>query len=151
MATKQKAKLALVPAVNILSAVSGKAPENAGIKKLNLPPLVKFGNKTGEIGIGVTVSGVLQGIVINFTGKKDMKGSKTIHLKHESGEEFLLPLTGSIKSTFRQLSDIDEENETETIREEYIGKMFFFTRRADGVSKKYPDKAMFNVDVRMAE
>lgn len=144
-------KLVMTPASglaksNALSVISGKVPEKGKLKKLNLPPLVKFGDRPGQIAVGVTVSGALVGFVDNFTGKSEMRGTKTIHIKHESGEEFLLPLTGGIKSTFRQLCD-DKEN----LKPEYIGKLFFFTRRSDGVSKKYNGKAMFNVDVVMAE
>ena len=131
---------------NALSVISGAVPSKGKLKKLNLPPLVKFGDRPGQIAVGQTVSGILVGVVDNFTGKSEMRGTKTLHIKHESGEEFLLPFTGGIKSTFRQLCD-DEEN----INPEYIGKLFFFTRRSDGVSKKYNGKAMFNVDVVMAE
>jgi hypothetical protein len=151
MATKSK-KLELVSAANLatsnaLAIISGKVPEKGKLKKLNLPPLVKFGDKNGQIGVGITVSGVLVGLVNNFTGKDEMKGTQTVHLKHESGEEYLIPLTGGIKSTFRQLLESDEK----TVKPQYIGKTFFFTRRSDGVSKKYNGKAMFNVDVVVSE
>ncbi len=132
---------------NALSVISAQTPPAGGnLKKLNLPPLVKFGDKPGQIGVGVCVSGILVGLVENFTGKSEMRGTKTIHLRHESGEEFLLPLTGGIKSTFRQLC-----TEAGELKPGIAGKQFFFTRRSDGVSKKYNGKAMFNVDVVMAE
>jgi hypothetical protein len=137
-----------LPASNALAVISGKLPAGAKMKKLNLPPLVKFGNKPGQIGVGTTVSGEMVGLIKNFTGKNEMKESLTIHLKHESGEEFLLPLTGTIKSTFRQLVSEDDDS---IILPEYVGKTFFFTRRSDGVAKKYNGKLMFNVDVVVSE
>lgn len=144
--SKEK-KLEKVPATsNALSVISAPVSGKKKLKKLNLPPLVKFGDRPGQIAVGGSVSGVLMGLVDNFTGKSEMRGTKTIHMKHESGEEFLLPLTGGIKSTFRQLCD-DKEN----LKPEYVGRFCIFTRRSDGVSKKYNGKAMFNVDVEIAE
>jgi hypothetical protein len=143
---KNAGKLELVKgtAATAIATLTGTALPKS-LKKLSLPPLVKFGEKPGQIAVGMTVSGALLGLVENITGKTEMRGSKTIHLRHESGTEFLIPFTGTIKSTFRQLMDEDGE-----IKKENLGKVFFFTRQPDGFSDKFK-KAQFNIDVQIAE
>jgi hypothetical protein len=123
---------------SMLDTVISQAPSGVKIKKLNLPPLVKL----GSINVGTTVSGELVGLVDNFTGQESMRNSKTLHLKHESGVEFLLPFSGVIKNSMK--SHLDSEGE---LFPESVGKTFYFTRQPDGASKKYGGKAMFLFDV----
>lgn len=115
--------------VTIYGLVLSAKPEGKKIKRLNLPPLLK----AGMIPVGQAVSGELVAVVDNFTGKEDMRGSKCLHLKHASGTEYMLPLTGVIKKCLPE-------------PEKKIGKKFYFTRLPDGVSAKYK-KPMFQFDV----
>ena len=110
------------------------APATA--KRLNMPRLVKG----GDVPIGAAVSGEVIAIVENFTGKKEMEGSRVLHMKSASGTEFLFPLTGVVKKA------LSLKNGKPCDPAEYVGDMLYITRQADGVSGKYK-KAMFMFDV----
>jgi hypothetical protein len=112
----------------------------AGAKRLNMPRLVKG----GDVPIGATVSGEVVGVVENFTGKKEMDGSKVLHMKAASGAEFLFPLTGVVKKA------LASKNGKPCDASAYIGSTLYITRQADGVSGKYK-KSMFMFDVFVGE
>lgn len=145
----EKKKLELVAATGDLtkdnpflaSLVIEKLPEGVKVEKLNLPPLVP----PGQIPIGGIVSGALVKVIKNFTGSTEdsMKKSMVVHLKHETGTEFLFPLTGTIKKSMTSL--LDEKGET--LLPKYVGKKVWFQRGQDGKAKKYGGKPMFMFDV----
>ena len=113
-------------------------PQNA--KRLNLPRLIKG----GDMPIGAALSGEIIAVIENFTGKADMKNSQVLHLKTESGNEILFPLTGVIK---KALSMKDGKPCEPT---DYIGETIHIVRQPDGMSGKYK-KAMFVFDVYIAD
>jgi hypothetical protein len=118
--------------------VHGYKPANA--KRLNLPRLVKG----GDVPIGSTLTGKVIAIVENFTGKKEMDGSRVLHLETESGAELLFPLTGVVKKalSMRDGKACDPKD--------YVGETLFITRQPDSISGKYK-KAMFMFDVFVGE
>jgi hypothetical protein len=156
MPKAKKTKLEMTPATSNSMTLFEKAAPKVKGTKLNMPTLVKFGNLANQIGVGVSVQGSLEGMIENFTGKKTMAQSWCILLKHESGEEFLIPLTGTIKSTFKRISEqvIDEKTDklaSIVIKPEFMHKTFRFTRRTDSTAKKYGGKPMFSVDVELLD
>ena len=153
MAIKTKNELvkpnpaALVPAgKSQVDYIITTLPEKAGaVKELNLPPLLK----PAMIPVGQTVSGELISIVVNFTGRADLKETKVLRLKHSGGTEFMLPLSGTIKQALKSLGDISD---AETFVKSNAGKTFYFTRCPDMVTKKYGgEKLMFSFDVFVSE
>ena len=125
-------------------------PDQSKVERMNLPPMLE--PKT--IAVGTTVSGVLVGLVENFTGREDMRKARLLHLKHKSGTEFLFPLTGTVRNAFKSLLNYPKKDakgnvdDTEfSLKDEAIGDTFFFKRLPDGSSKKYGGKAMYSFDV----
>lgn len=141
----KKNKLALVPAApgsTTVSAskyaVSAVLPKN--IKKLTLPPLLK----PQQIPVGQMVSGTIVALIGSISEK--VKEGKLIHLKHDSGEEFLLPLTGVIKRAIGGFDGVTSN----------IGKKLFVVRQPDGETTKYSaageaPKKQFMFDVYLGE
>jgi hypothetical protein len=141
-------KLELVPASGLASMTQlftpsdvSELPKNA--KKLTLPPLVK----PDQMPVGTILSAVIVGIAPSISPREDMRGSKLIHLRHDSGTEFLFPLTGTIKKALGGEKGIVEN---------YIGKRLVIQRQADGETRKYcapgePAKKVFMFDIYLAD
>lgn len=120
-----------LPSENAVALFQPAAGMMAKAKRLNLPRLV---NIADEFPIGSALVGEVVKIVDNFTGKPEMKGSKVLWMRHESGAEFLFPLTGVVRKAL------------EPDPEKFIGKTISIVRNPDGFSGKYK-KAMFQFDV----
>ena len=112
-----------------------------GAKKLTLPPLLK----PEMIPVGSVVSGKIQGLVASISPRPDMKDSKLVHLIHENGTEFLLPLTGTIKKALGGFEGAEKAT----------GKVLIVKRQPDGATDKYsgkgePAKKVYMFDVYLA-
>jgi hypothetical protein len=117
------------------------------------------------------VSGALQKIVENFTGRSDMRKARLLQVKHKSGTEFLIPLTGVIKNALKSLlvpddaakkialglaKDAKDKAEIELLDyyrldPESVGRTIYIKRTADSSSKKYGGKTMFMFDVLLSK
>jgi hypothetical protein len=139
-------KMELVPASGGLSnfalavpAMSAALPKN--VKKLTLPPMVK----PEQIAVGSMVSGTIVALVGSISEK--VKEGKLVHLRHDTGTEFLLPLTGTIKRAIGGFDGVTAN----------IGKKLFVVRQADGETLKYNAKGdtqprkVFMFDVYLAD
>jgi len=102
----------------------GLLPANA--KKLTKPPMLKL----DTIPVGAMVKGEVVGICDSLSPREDMRGAKLIHMKHENGAEFLLPLSGVIK---KAIGGVDGVNEN-------AGKTLIVVRQPDGETTKYAAK-----------
>jgi hypothetical protein len=119
---------------------ANELPDEKKFTKMNLPPLVKC----QDVPVGVTISGKLVRLVANFTGRADMRESKTIHLDN-NGVEFLFPFSGQIKQTFKSMLTPDGE-----LPDKVIGKTIMLTRLPDSVTVKYGgEKIVYSFDVRL--
>ncbi len=121
-------------------AASVAIPKNA--KKLTLPPLLK----PEMIPVGSVVSAQIVALANSISGRADMRESKLIHLRHENGTEFLLPLTGVIKKAVGGDEGIKNN----------VGKTLIVQRQSDGETMKYcakgePAKKVFMFDVYLSE
>ena len=99
-----------------------------------------------QVPVGSIISGKIVALAASISGRADMRESKLIHLAHESGQEFLFPLTGTIKKAIGG-------NEGVTAN---VGKMLFIKRNADSETTKYcgkgePAKKVFMFDVYLGE
>jgi hypothetical protein len=104
------------------------------VKKRNLPPLVK----PEQVPVGQMLSGKIVAVVPSISGREDMKQSKLLHIEHESGTEFLFPLTGVVKKALGGFDGAEKE----------VGNKIFIVRQPDGTTEKYGGvKKMFNFDV----
>ena len=139
MAKKEK-KLEMVPASGLALAgnplftiiSSGMIPAKA--KKLNLPPMLK----PDMLPVGQMVSGEIVALANSISGRADMRECKLIHLRHESGTEFLIPLTGTIKKAIGGNDGVTNN----------IGKKLFLVRQPDTTTEKYGGtKKVFVFDV----
>jgi hypothetical protein len=113
-----------------------------GLKKLTLPPMLS----PEQIPVNAVVSGKIIALANSISGRADMKESKLIHLQHETGQEFLLPMTGVIKKAIGG-------NEGVTAN---IGKTLFVKRTPDGETVKYgkpgdAPKKVFMFDVYISD
>lgn len=124
-------------------ATTKELPKN--IVRRNLPPMVK----PGDVPVGVTVSGVIVKFINSMNST--IKG-KLIWLRHESGKEFLLPLTGQIRTALfpgiKTMKDgqVDYSELDKAIEKgEEVGKTLFATRGANAPSKY--KREMFGFDV----
>lgn len=109
-----------------------------GLKKLTAPPLLKL----EHIPIGQAVSGVILALAPSLSKRADMVNSKLIHLRHESGSEFLVPLSGTIKNAVGGEKGVEDR----------IGKRLVLVRQPDGETTKYGGKKkMFMIDVYCEE
>ena len=136
--TSKPAKLALVPASGISGnslAVAAAIP--AGLVKLTLPPLLK----PDTIPIGSMVSGEIIALANSVSGKESMRESKLIHLRHDNGAEFLLPLTGVIKKAIGGNDGVTAN----------IGKKLFVVRQPDGAAANFGGNKMFMFDVYLSD
>jgi hypothetical protein len=140
-------KLELIPATATASTFALCQPAEevklpAKLKKLTLPPLVK----PEQVAVGSILSGEIVALAASISGREDMRQSKLIHLRHESGTEFLFPLTGVIKKALGGESGVTDN----------IGKMLFIQRQPDGETMKYAAKGegpkkVFMFDVYLGE
>lgn len=143
MASKNKdsKKLELVPAT--VGDVSLFAPADnvlipKGAKKLTLPPMIK----PEQVPVGSVISGEIIALANSISGRADMRESKLIHLRHESGTEFLFPLTGTIKKAVGGNEGVENN----------IGKKLIIQRNADSTTEKYGGvKKVFMFDVYLAD
>jgi len=134
MAKKTQIKsLALIPATGLASSMLANFTRPAGevtlpknLKKLTLPPLIK----PEQVPMNSILSGEIVGLAESISPRADMKESRLIHLRHETGEEFLFPLTGVIKKAVGGNAGITDN----------IGKMLFIHRKPDGETMKYAAK-----------
>lgn len=131
--------LAMIPASGL--AVSGNVFSPAdqvelpkGLKKLNLPPMIK----PDQVPVGSIVSGEIIALANSISNRADMRESKLIHLRHDSGTEFLFPLTGVIKKAIGGDDGVTAN----------VGKKLFIKRNADTETTKYGGvKKVFQFDV----
>lgn len=145
MATKNK--LAMIPApsgalANSMIGALSIAELPKGVKKLTLPPMLP----PDQIPVKGIVSGVIIALAASISGRADMRESKLIHLRHESGQEFLLPMTGVIKKAIGGNEGVEKN----------IGKTLIIVRAPDGETTKYgkpgePAKKVFMFDVYMKD
>lgn len=141
MATQKSKKLEMVPASGL--AVSTPAALTTaelpkGLKKLTLPPLVK----PEQVPIGGILSGEIVGLVNSISSRPDMRESKLLHLAHETGQEFLFPLTGTIKKALGGNEGVEKA----------VGQTLFLQRTADGETEKYGGKKkVYMFDVYLKE
>jgi hypothetical protein len=183
MATK---KLELVPAENkkatafenesakgssysVLESVMGgeDMPPADELVKVTLPTMLDL--KT--VPIGTTFSGKVIRLVENFTGKSDMRKARLLYMRHRSGAEFLLPLTGVIKNALKQFLIEDPAGKKATIKQlkesgasakdlsetelcdfytlspELLDKTLYIRRMADRPSKKFAGKPMYDFQI----
>ena len=172
-------KLELVPATTGFAAESAamqsqsntmaglitieQLPDDGELVRLNLPPMLDI----KQMPVGGGVSGVAEKIVENFTGRADMRKARLIQLKHKSGTQFLIPLTGVIKNAIKSYlvpddaakklmletaKDAKDKAEIELLdfyklSPALAGKTLYVKRAPDSQSKKYGGKAMFMFDV----
>ena len=123
-------------------------PELEKLERLNLPPMLNL----KEVPVKSTISGVIIKLVENFTGREDMRKARLLHLKHASGTEFLLPLSGVIKNALKPFIVEDtKDKESYTLKPEIIGRTLYVTRQHDGTSKKFGGKTMFMFDVLLSK
>jgi len=113
-----------------------------GLKKLTLPPLLK----PETIPVGAIVAGKIVALAPSISDRPSMKDSKLIHMKHDSGTEFLLPLTGTIKKAIGGNDGVTAN----------IGKRLVVVRNEDSSTTKYcgpgePPKKVFMFDVYLDE
>lgn len=144
---ESKSNLSLIQS---LAPVGGQEAMPEGLERVGLPPLLRCGDVPGTLQVGATVSGVLVGLIGNFTGQEKLKHAYCLHLKHSGGTEFMLPLSGSIKQAFRPFlteSGKGDEKKLE-LKPEIIGDMFYFTRLPDGKSKNFGGKNFFGFDIK---
>ena len=125
-------------AASALAAPVSPASLPKGFKKMNLPPLCK----PETIPVGSVLSGEIVRIVPSISKRKDMADSKLIQLRHESGTEILLPMTGVIKQALGGFEGA----------EKLIGKTLVVVRNPDGETTKYgspndPPKKVYMFDV----
>lgn len=178
MANK-KNKLSLVPATTSFAAESAamtsqsntmgglitteQLPDESQLERLNLPPMIDL----KQMPIGGLISGVAEKIVENFTGRSDMRKARLLQLKHKTGTQFLVPLTGVIKNAIKgylipdeagkksmlaTAKDAKDKAEIELLdfyklSPELTGKTLYIKRGPDSQSKKYGGKSMFMFDV----
>ena len=139
-------KLSLVPASGLatmsalFTADVSQLPKNA--KKLTLPPMIK----PDQVPIGSILSAVIVGLALSISPREDMRGSKLIHLRHDSGTEFLFPLTGVIKKAMGGDKGVTDN----------AGKRLVIQRQPDGETTKYTAKGeapkkVFMFDVYLAD
>lgn len=144
------------PFVNAL-LTTGELPSADKLEKLTNPPLVK----PQTVPIGKTIIAVIVRLIQNFTGASDMRETLCLHLKHETGREFMFPVTGQIKKamekliTYTDAKTRDEKTGKEVTYQKgdlsagVAGRKLFLTREPDGASKKFGGKPMFLFDVRI--
>ena len=178
-----KKKLALIPANTSFAQESAamesqsntfnslmtmeQLPGEGEVQRLNLPAMIDL--KT--IPIGGLISGVCVKIVENFTGRSDMRKARLLQLKHKSGTEFLLPLTGVIKNALKNhlipdeeakkamlltAKDAKDKAEIELLdfyklSPALAGKTLYVKRAPDSTSKKFGGKTMFMFDVLLGK
>lgn len=143
MAKNKETKLELVPAADsaiqndmVMALVTTELPK--GVKKLTMPPMIK----PETVPVGSMVSGEIVALVASLSSRKDMEKSKLIHMRHESGAEFLFPLTGVIKKAIGGDEKITEN----------IGNTLFLKRTPDGSTTKYGGvKKVYMFDVYIQE
>ena len=137
---KKNKNLEMVPASGLVEnkglvlfrpVASGIMP--AGAKKLTLPPLLK----PDSIPVGSMICGEILALAESVSGKESMRESKLIHLRHDSGEEFLFPLTGVIKKAIGGFDGVNNN----------IGKTLFVVRKPDGTAANFGGNKMFMFDV----
>lgn len=117
------------------------APEGFNEEKLqrrNLPRMVR----PNDVPIGAIVSGEILAIVDSPVST--IKG-KLLHLKHHTGQEFLMPCTGVIRQALAPGREKDEAALKKTLEGE-VGKLFYAKRLDNATSSKYK-KDMFMFDV----
>lgn len=142
-------------------------PDESQFQRLNLPPMIDL--KT--MPVGGSISGIAEKIVENFTGRADMRKARLLQIKHKSGTQFLVPLTGVIKNAIKQYlvpdeaakktmmataKDAKDKAEIELLdfyqlSPELAGKTILIKRGPDSSSKKYGGKAMFMFDVLISK
>jgi len=107
-------------------------------KRRNLPRMIKPGD--------VPVDGVISGEIIGIENSpvSTIKGF-LLHLRHESGEQFLFPCTGVIRQALAPGRE-KEDAKLKEILEKEIGKSFYAQRKPSVRSEKYK-KDMFVFDV----
>lgn len=131
-----------VSALAIFTAPTGF--DESKLVRRNMPRMVK----PGDVPIGAVVSGEI--IAIVDSPVSTIKG-KLLHLKHESGAEFVFPCTGVIRQALapgRYDGKDEAENDKKLTQalEKEIGKNFYAKRQPDGTSTKFK-KSMFVFDV----
>lgn len=135
-------KLALVPAApgsvaGSPLAVTGALDLPKGAVKLTKPPLVKL----ESIPVGSQINAVIVGLEESISSRENMKEAKLVHLRHTSGQEFLLPLTGVIKKAIGGFDGVKKN----------IGKTLILVRQPDGMTTKYGgEKKVFMFDIYLA-
>jgi translation elongation factor EF-G len=118
-----------------------QAPKNINLEKAerrNLPRMIKPGN--------VPVGGVVSGVIVAIVNSPatTVKGF-CIHLRHESGEEFLFPCTGVIRQALAPGREKDSQALKDTLEKE-VGKTLVATRKDSEFNEKYKkDQFMFDV------
>ncbi|MDE2020056.1 MAG: hypothetical protein KGJ13_06960, partial [Patescibacteria group bacterium] len=94
------------------------------------------------IPVGQMVSGEIVNVVDSISSRENMRDAKLIHMKHESGAEFLMPLTGTIKKAIGGIEGVKGN----------IGKTLAVIRQPDGETEKYGGKKkVFMFDVFISE
>lgn len=144
--TDKTQKLTMVPVTaGSISSLSVATPVSLetlpkGFKKLTLPPLLK----PEQIPVGSMVSGEIIKLIDSISDKAPE--GKLVHIRHESGSEFILPLTGTIKKALGGFEGVKEQ----------VGKKIVIVRMPDGETRKYtgpndPPKKVFMFDVYLSE
>lgn len=153
---KKENKLTLVKADNsgavatrLFQTVTGNALPK-GMKKVNRAPLLK----PDQIPIGQMVSGLILGHALSRSEKA--KNAVSLTIRHESGTEFLLPATGTIKTALCDACESKEEDFLTVVLPMVKGKQIMVVRQQDGETSKYCKKGeaprkMFMFDVYLEE
>ena len=138
----KKNKMELVPANtnNSLTTIfSSEVVDEKKVVRRNLPPLVK----PNDVPVGSVVSGEIVKVVNSQVST--VKG-KLLWLRHESGTEFLFPVTGTIRSALVPGIGTDDGPQLQAELEKEIGNTFIAKRLENKMSDKYK-KSMFMFDV----
>lgn len=127
-----------------LFAAPANMPDDAKLKRRNLPKLVK----PDEVPVDGVVSGEI--VAICKSPSSVVKGL-VLHLRHASGQEFTFPCTGTIRQALAPGFKNDDAGLMDQLKLE-VGKQFFAKRLADGLTTKYgaatdAPKRMFVFDV----
>lgn len=141
-------KLEMIPATapqGLVALFSQTAPDEKKVVRRNLPQMVK----PGDVPLGQTLTGEIVKIVDSPVST--VKG-KLLWLRHESGQEYLFPCTGVIRSALAPGVSKEDENgdKLQKVLEKEIGNVLIVTRKADKQSEKYK-KNMFMFDVFTAK
>lgn len=118
-----------------------KAPGSvnlANLKRLNLPRMIK----PADVPVDGIVSGEIMAVVNSPVST--VKGY-LLHLKHETGEQFLFPCTGVIRQALapgREKDDVALKG----LLEKFVGKTIYAKRLESSYNEKYK-KDMFQFDV----